>query len=51
MAIEWGANEVIVGVGGTYRVVIDLDGREGDVPEFLVRTNFADNRLDQATAP
>ena len=51
MAIEWGANKVVVGVGGTYRVVIDLDGREGDVLEFLARTNFADNRLEQVTVP
>ena len=46
-----GANEVVVCVGGTDRVVVDLDGREGDVLKFRVGTDFGDNRVDQLTAP
>ncbi len=36
-------------MGSAYRVVADLDGREGDVLAFPVGTNFGDNGLYQLT--
>ena len=40
MAMDGGANRVVVGVWRTNRVVVDLDGREGDVLKFWVGTDF-----------
>mgnify|MGYP000600580031 CR=1 FL=1 len=45
------ADEVIVGVWRTNRVVVDLDGREIDAVEFVVGTDFGNNGLDQLTVP
>ena len=37
----------VVGVGGAYRIVIDLYGGESDVLEFVMGTDLGNNRLNQ----
>ena len=41
-----GANQVVIGVRGADRIVVDLYGGKGDAPEFRVGTNFGNNGLD-----
>ena len=51
MAIDGGANKIVVCRWRTDRVVVDLDRREEDLVERLVGTNFLNNGVNQLTAP
>ena len=42
---RWGANQVVLGVRGTDRIVADLYGGKGDVLKLRVGTNFGSNSL------
>ena len=45
------ADEVVVGVWGTDRVVVVLYGREADVAKSPMRANFGDDGCNQLTVP
>ncbi len=51
MAMDGGADKIVVSMWRTDRVVVDLDRREEDLVECLVGTNFSNNGVNQLTAP
>ncbi len=51
MAVEGGADKIVVCMWRTDRVVVDLDRREEDLAGCLVGTNLPNNGVNQLTVP
>ncbi len=51
MAMDGGADKIVVCMWRTDRVVVDLDRREEDLVECLVGTNLRNNGSNPSTAP